>query len=1144
MAIRIGVIVDGGQQLPKLAQNLIAVGTAAESMVNPFKKGSAEWKNFDATIKGTSAALKTMSAGLTVMAKAMNTASVAGQKMYSVFSKMQGIKLPQLYASGKGSRPLQTAVRDLNKLKKEADSAAVSIKKNRKEFLDFANGVGKVNRELTKATGVNYKYTASLEAEGVATKQLEALQGKYIAALASVENMKSSSYRTYAKRVAYMEQEAVALKKLIDANVQYNSLGGFQRQWKSHAAAIKTEEKMIRLHSAALKENAIRSKQVAHGATGMSKAFSASGSAIRGLAGSMGMLWASYGQIIPLMAAFAAASTVKEIIALGGAFEYTTTFIDALGKSAEKSIKSVQQIQKSLMGLKGLRSGPIDLALGMKEFSKAGVSAGQSLQYMAEMSKFATIAEIELNDAIKLVIGQSKAFDQSFSDSANMIAAAAMSSATTIQEMGTAMSYTTELASVSGIAFNEVATAMALMANAGIRGSKAGTALRTSIIKMQAPSTKLKNSLDEMGISWSAFTDEGKIKSLRTMFMELERVTNAMPDEQRIAVLKELFGLRAMKGGATILKNISTQWDGLNSKIKESTQGVSFVSEKYEELSNTLTAQWDLLKVEFSKLLLDLSNTDWVKNQVKEVRVFVTGIREAIQALKNLNIEKNKKSEDSYLSKIWGERGEEERFKLDPALKDLANQRKVLGLTIKLWNAYSTSKEIAERNPYSGEADVAGLAKVEERLKNLVDFQEKAMALYMRLGDSFAKLSKLTREEFDVTTGGMNFGDFDVDAEENLNRKIETFRSLIDTLQGLGSGAGYMAGEGGGPFANYVKEGESFQEKLGEIIGEVKVLGTTIQSFTGEGRWSETIIANADDLDTLYVSVRKLNEMSMSPYEKQLSIIDHTYTELINKLELYLLVKEGEGKSSDEELARLKQLNVWKAKQIADLDVAAGKYKEETDMIQGLNSANERSTEIWNAVLAEIDAQIDAFIELEEAIMSFGATQSRELRAYLINIATLEDIKLNPESYSMKDPFMKEELEKFGGVGASALEKVNEKITEINQNIEMGFLSGLEKDLAKARVEMEAFAEAEGITKGTEAYTALVKKYEEGVYKSREAAAGHEELKNSIAAGKKTIQEQARAIESLNKMYAKWDTGIPKQAMDARGKIMAEYKIL
>lgn len=326
-------------------------------------------------------------------------------------------------------------------------------------------------------------------------------------------------------------------------------------------------------------------------------------SAVRGLAGAMGGLWLSYNNIIPVLGAYVAAMTAIKSIKISSEFAYTTQYIAALNEHSGQASLSLGEIRKELTQIKETRHGVTELAMGMKEFAKAGVDTALSIGQMAEMSRFASVAELGLADAIGLVIGQANAFGVSYSTAANMITASATNSATSIQELATAMSYTTELGSVSKVQFNEVATAMAVLANAGIRGSKAGTALRTSIMRMQAPTEKLKGMLAAVNIQWEAFTEDGKVKSVKTMFSELEKSMVGLTDKERVEILKELFGLRSIKGGANVLAQISTNWDRIAESVNNAAEGTTLLTKVSEDLMNTSQAKLELLSAEWSRFL-------------------------------------------------------------------------------------------------------------------------------------------------------------------------------------------------------------------------------------------------------------------------------------------------------------------------------------------------------------------------------------------------------------------------------------------------------------------------------------------------------------------------------------------------------------
>ncbi|RLD75595.1 MAG: hypothetical protein DRJ15_16765, partial [Bacteroidetes bacterium] len=128
-----------------------------------------------------------------------------------------------------------------------------------------------------------------------------------------------------------------------------------------------------------------------------------------------------------------------------------------------------------------------------------------------------------------------------------------------------------------------------------------------------------------LNIQFDAFTQEGKIKSLGKMFKELDKATRGMIDKDRIALFKEMFGLRAMKGGANLLEAMAGKFDALNKKVIESSEGLSFIQGKYQEFTDTTTGQLELLKTAFADSMEGVFNSEEVMGFLKDFKKLVAG---------------------------------------------------------------------------------------------------------------------------------------------------------------------------------------------------------------------------------------------------------------------------------------------------------------------------------------------------------------------------------------------------------------------------------------------------------------------------------------------------------------------------------------
>lgn len=102
---------------------------------------------------------------------------------------------------------------------------------------------------------------------------------------------------------------------------------------------------------------------------------------------------------------------------------------------------------------------------------------------------------------------------------ADVLAAASNNANTNVEMMGESFKYVAPAAGALGYSVEDVATALGLMANSGIKASNAGTALRTLFTNMANPSDTMANAMENLGVSLE--DDEGNMKSLAQVMQDL-----------------------------------------------------------------------------------------------------------------------------------------------------------------------------------------------------------------------------------------------------------------------------------------------------------------------------------------------------------------------------------------------------------------------------------------------------------------------------------------------------------------------------------------------------------------------------------------------------------------------------------------------
>lgn len=129
---------------------------------------------------------------------------------------------------------------------------------------------------------------------------------------------------------------------------------------------------------------------------------------------------------------------------------------------------------------------------------------------------------------------------------ADVFAKAAADTNAEVGDMAEAMKYVGPVAGAMGISLEETAAAIGIMSNAGIKGSQAGTTLRTAMTRLANPTDKMKEVMESLGLKF--FDSEGKMKSLSDITNELRDKTAGLTDEQKSAALSTLFGKESLSG--------------------------------------------------------------------------------------------------------------------------------------------------------------------------------------------------------------------------------------------------------------------------------------------------------------------------------------------------------------------------------------------------------------------------------------------------------------------------------------------------------------------------------------------------------------------------------------------------------------------
>lgn len=294
-----------------------------------------------------------------------------------------------------------------------------------------------------------------------------------------------------------------------------------------------------------------------------------------------------------ISAAYAGFNFIKN--AIGGAitksadFEARMSSIKAVTGSSAETMKQFHDA--AVKAGADTAFSATEAADAIEELAKAGVSTKDILDGgLTGALNLATAGELDLKEAAEIASTALNAFKKdnlSVVDAANQLAGAANASATDVHELKYGLSAVAPVASGLGLSFRDTTNALAVFAQNGLKGSDAGTSLKTMLMNLQPQTKAQTNMMRELGIITADganqfFTAEGKVKSFAEISQVLKSSLSGLTEQQQQQALKTMFGTDAVRA-ATIAMNEGA--DGAN-KMQAEISKVTAAQVAAEKLNN------------------------------------------------------------------------------------------------------------------------------------------------------------------------------------------------------------------------------------------------------------------------------------------------------------------------------------------------------------------------------------------------------------------------------------------------------------------------------------------------------------------------------------------------------------------------------
>ena len=313
----------------------------------------------------------------------------------------------------------------------------------------------------------------------------------------------------------------------------------------------------------------------------------------------------------------------------------------AIGFGKEMSrVQALTRIDKNSPQFKALREQALKLA--ETQFTASDAASGQSFLAMAGFTPQAIQAALPgvLNMALAggVELGETADIGSNILTQFNLTAdqmdrvgdtltAAFTRTNTDLRALGETMKYTGPVAAKLGISLEEAAAMAGMLANNGLRGSDAGTAMRASLSRLASPPKAAADALKELGVSVA--DARGKMRPMEDVLLDLYKATQKYGQVDQVSFFKDIAGEEAFVGLQTL---IAAAGSGELQKLTRELQGARGEADRVAKVMadnldgdlKNLDSAWEGLRIRIS---------DLVDGPLRSVTQWLTRVLEKITSL-------------------------------------------------------------------------------------------------------------------------------------------------------------------------------------------------------------------------------------------------------------------------------------------------------------------------------------------------------------------------------------------------------------------------------------------------------------------------------------------------------------------------------
>ena len=260
----------------------------------------------------------------------------------------------------------------------------------------------------------------------------------------------------------------------------------------------------------------------------------------------------------------------KDCVNISMDFGGTMSTVEALSGASSAEMEELSAEARNLGATTKFTAN--ESAQAMTYMGMAGWDAQEMLDGMNGVLNLAAASNEDLALTSDIVTDNLTAFGLTASDTAHfadVLAQTASKSNTSVAIMGETFAGSASIAGALGYSIEDVATAIGLMANSGVKGSVASTALKNTFNGILEGATLSAAAIGE--VEFSALNSDGTLKSFGQTLDELRGYFEQMTEAERVSNAMAIAGQRGYNGLLAILNSTSEDYESLRDNINNCT---------------------------------------------------------------------------------------------------------------------------------------------------------------------------------------------------------------------------------------------------------------------------------------------------------------------------------------------------------------------------------------------------------------------------------------------------------------------------------------------------------------------------------------------------------------------------------------------